>query len=724
MAEETSKEEIKNLIDKYKPSKEAKADLKLVFDRYEEMKSGNERQEMEDHWDNAEKLMEGDTGETRDEDDWRANICFNIVAPALYGALQEIIEAPPVFNATPGGKDDIDKIPIINVVLKYTLYASDYLSELVKTFYDAIQYGVAVTQVYYKEDPRLVSDLVKFDDEKGIEEYKEREINDKKIVDELVSIRNFFWDEMADSLENSRDCIRRYVINIDEFKRAYSRYKWAKNVDYVVAGGDTSMYEYYDVPEDVTGDQVEVLWYWSRAKDKLIIKANNVLIRSTPNPNMHKELPFARYVGIVKPHYFCGRGFPELVKDTQEELNTYRNMMIDQAKLNIYKTFLVSTRLNLEDEDLVPSPSGHIPVDNEQGESVEKYIKPLEYGGLKPEAFTIVEKLEDNAKRQTGIDDRLQSVQTGGTATEQAILKESSLKRIRLILKVNQWGALTRAGRLRLALIQQFFTQKRVEKVIGEKGEISYEEKNMSVPLEGVEIKVENEVPRVVRIDGYSVWEVKPDLIRNNCDIRIDIDPMLYISKPLQQTKINEAVQVLNMMFPEFIDREKLFEHYMRIQELPPDIKISNQESMFPDMIKLAELENEEMVKGNPVPPTEGATPEHTQTHIKFAEQEGETFSEKIKKMFTYHVVEEAKRADLQDRMTPKEIPGGIPPPMPGQGQPEGMPQPGPNQQAIMGRPGAPNVPATSMSKQNVGRPPMSAREVVPARNTGQVGPR
>ena len=148
MAEETSKEEIKNLIDKYKPSKEAKADLKLVFDRYEEMKSGNERQEMEDHWDNAEKLMEGDTGETRDEDDWRANICFNIVAPALYGALQEIIEAPPVFNATPGGKDDIDKIPIINVVLKYTLYASDYLSELVKTFYDAIQYGVAVTQVH------------------------------------------------------------------------------------------------------------------------------------------------------------------------------------------------------------------------------------------------------------------------------------------------------------------------------------------------------------------------------------------------------------------------------------------------------------------------------------------------------------------------------------------------------------------------------------------------
>ncbi len=310
------KEEIKTNINRYKPSKEDKVSIVKVYDRYEEMKSGNERQEMETHWDDAEKLMDGDTGTTRDEDDWRSNICFNIVAPSVYGALQEIIEAPPTLKAIPGGKDDLDKVPIINVVLKYSLYVSDYLSNLVLTFYDALQYGIAITQEDYKEDPRKVYDLVEFNEKDGVEKYEEREINNKKVNSELVSIRNFFWDEMADSLENSRDCIRRYVININEFKRAYSRYKWAKNSDYVVAGGDTTMYEYYKVPEDVSGSDVEVLWYWNKVDDKLIIIANGVLVRSTPNPYMHKELPFSRFVGVVKPHYFCGRGFPEMVKDT------------------------------------------------------------------------------------------------------------------------------------------------------------------------------------------------------------------------------------------------------------------------------------------------------------------------------------------------------------------------------------------------------------------------
>ena len=542
-----------------------------------------------------------------------------------------------------------------------------------------------------------------------------------------VNINKLEFSDEFESEKISGSNIRANIVvidrertNINEFKRAYSRYKWAKNSDYVVAGGDTTMYEYYKVPEDVSGSDVEVLWYWNKVDDKLIIIANGVLVRSTPIPYMHKELPFSRFVGVVKPHYFCGRGFPEMVKDTQEEINTFRNMIIDQGKLNIYKMFLVSTRLDLDDEDLIPAPSKHIPVDNEAGESVNSYIQPLEYGGLKPELFNIIEKLEDNAKRQTGIDDRLQSVPTGGTATEQAILKESSLKRIRLILKSNQWGALTRTGRLRLSNIQQFYTQKRVEKITGEDGTISYEEQQMSIPLEGVEIKTDNNIPRVVRIDGYSIWTVDPKLIRSSCDVRVDIEPMLYISKPMQQTKINEAVQVLNAMFPDFTDREKLFEHYIRIHELPPDIKKSSMESEMPDMIKLANLENDEMIKGNPIPPTRGATTEHTQTHLQFAKELGDSFSDEVKKIFGYHVVEEAKRADIEDRRTP-EIPGGIVPqgeegaPSPGMslgGSPGGAPQPAPV---------GPNVPATSMSKQNVGRPPMAARDAVPLRNQGRV---
>ena len=152
-------EEIKT----YTPSEEEKKDQKMVFDRFDNMKKGQERKEAEDHWKDAEMLDAGDTGETRDEDDWRSNIFFNITSPAILTALQEIIEAPPVYNPTPGGKDDIPKAPIMAVIMKYTLYQSDYLKELVKIFHTALKYGVAFVQEYNKEDPRVIQELKDYD---------------------------------------------------------------------------------------------------------------------------------------------------------------------------------------------------------------------------------------------------------------------------------------------------------------------------------------------------------------------------------------------------------------------------------------------------------------------------------------------------------------------------------------------------------------------------------
>jgi len=87
----------------------------------------------------------------------------------------------------------------------------------------------------------------------------------------------------------------------------------------------------------------------------------------------------------------------------------------------------VATWLNLSEEDLIARPHGFIPTDDINA------IKAVEYNDVPRSVELSMKHLEDDATIATGINPRAQALPTTGTATEAAILKESTLKRIRLL---------------------------------------------------------------------------------------------------------------------------------------------------------------------------------------------------------------------------------------------------------------------------------------------------
>ena len=315
-----------------------------------------------------------------------------------------------------------------------------------------------------------VSEYEKDKDGKDTYVPKKWKENTKVVFDDTkyksLYIKNFWVDEAATGIENANDCMELELWNEDRFHSNYDElYPNAK----IVQGNAVFDYEWYATEEAV--EKVECLYYYNKARDMFSIIANGVLLTKpdNPNPYKHKELPYVQSVCIPRVKSFYGMGFPRLVRSLQEEKDTIRNMRIDSAKLAINNIVVIDDRVELDDEDLEVRPNQIIrgPVDG------INFIKPPE---LNTATYKEEELLKEDIIRVTGVDPRLQTMGgAGDTATEIAILKESSMKRIRLIMRTIEWKALYRIGRLRLANFLQFYSIPKYKDIIGEDGEITSE---------------------------------------------------------------------------------------------------------------------------------------------------------------------------------------------------------------------------------------------------------
>src|SRR4030042_3550521 len=246
-----------------------------------------------------------------------------------------------------------------------------------------------------------------------------------------------------------------------------------------------------------------------------------------PNIYKHKQLPFARAVDVKRTHHFYGKGEAELLESIQDEINTLRRMVIDRNHLDIDKMFLVSNNLGLNDEDLMARPHGMIPTDDVNA------AKAVEYGDIPRSVELSIKLLGDDATTSTGIDPRSASLPTPGTATEAAIVKESALKRIRMKMRLLEREFLVHIARLRVANIIQFYSQPRLEKIVGKKGTQDYEQEIAKLSTQGLlevvngqpfkqnyrEVRLENKeinfdetgTPTEKASPGFTFFQLKPE---------------------------------------------------------------------------------------------------------------------------------------------------------------------------------------------------------------------
>lgn len=678
-----SEEKTIGIRKEYNPNEQEKSDIKFVYDRKRAMEESPDRQRAIEMADRGRKAWET-WREDKQAGQWQSNHVVPMTFSVIETAHSEVIKLQLRPKIGPQSMEDEPGAKVMAHLFNYTCNVSDFDVTIADIWQDALIEGTAIAQEYYWVDKRLVQKVTMGED-------KKEKVDEHEVVDyedcylESVRLADFFVDETAEGFTGpraARDCIRRYIMNIDDFQSFFQGDLWDPfgNAKYVKAGGDVNYYEWYKPPQGIdTSKQVEVLWYWSkRPNDRLWIVANDVLIKRGGNPYKHKQLPYSRMIDVKRTHRFYGKGEPEVLESIQDESNIMRRMIIDRNHLDIDKMFTVSSRTSINDEDLIARPHGIIP---------DAEAKAVEYGDIPRSVEISYKHLEDDGIISTGINPRSQSLPVAGSATEAAILKESTLKRIEKKVWYMKKEFLPVIARLRVANIIQFYSQPRMEEIVGDRESQEFIAQTAKLEQMGLLVKdndtflkktfrnipIENK-EFVPGADGKleersssktTFFEADPKwfmpVARGGYVITYDAEESIPISKTLDRTQTLELYdRLLPLVELGIYDARKTGDMIITaygkdpIKLLPDQVIQSEMEQRINLLVEMAGMENNMMMKGTAVPATANANPAHTRMHVEFmnsdAFQKDPSVTQAIAQIFSDHVMGEIAAQGMREQ--------------------------------------------------------------------------
>lgn len=674
--------------DKYRPkNKKERAVRRQVYDRFYELRDDPARAEAEAEWEIADKEYRMYFDDL-DPEDWRANLHLPDAFSAIQTQMQETIErrSRPRLAATEDSDEPIEDFS--NAVMTYNMNNTDFDNQYYLGRLSAAIRGTAFFKCYWRQDKRVVKDPTSVNDEGEIE-YQDKEVID--IDDDYMEWKPneyIYIDEKALHMNDAVDGIEREILPINEFRRIYDGKPGFMNVNKVARGGDTSVRSFFRMPKDINEDDVEVLHYYNRSIDAYWVVANNVVIRMTPIPYKHKELPFAVLYQYRVPNRFYGVGIPKIIHYLSEERRSIRNLNIDRQKLQLSKMFIHNSAFDFDEEEMSVRPGGMMSIDT-NGLSIREAILPLEYGDVTQSYFRSEEILLEDIRRAHGIDDRIVVSDSMTTATQAAIVKESSLKRLNMISIQAEMDTIIRVGRLKWSNIQFFYPVPRMEKITQDNEE---RDKPIfrQINIKGKKFSVVNDdgSPRLKMDDvkGSSALVLDKKMakyMQGSYDITVTSDVYTPVNKALHQAKITEMATLLmsNPATMSVMDPQKTAARIITANEEDPEKWLIGDGRSVKDMQMLAEAENMVMAGGQPLAPTEGATEEHTLVHLWYTKSvDFANLPEQTQQIIMDHIMGEhdanpatGASADLLGGDAPPIPPGGQPAPTVGN-QPMGIP--------------------------------------------------
>lgn len=633
----------------YKPTKEQRRARRRVYDRFYYMRDDGNRKDAEQDWEDGDKMF-GQDIPAPDTDDWRAHLVLPDAFASIQSHAQETIDrnSRPYLRRVEDSDKGIETFQ--NVILTYNLNRTGFDYQYFLAKYSASIRGTSYLLEYYRVDKRKIKDPTDVNED-GTLKYTEKEVTDyddaytQWVPNELIYI-----DPNAKHIDEAVDMVHREIMDVDEFKRTYAFNKEFFDLEYVHRGGETTVKSFFRMPHDMNENQVEILHYYNRAEDLYYVCANNILVRMGPLPSKHKELPVTPIFHYMVPGRMYGLGVPKVIKALSEERASIRNLNLDRQKMHINKMFLLNDQVDLDDEDLIVRPHGFIEIST-NGLSIRDAIQPLEYGDVPSSAFKTEDILQEDIRRATGIDDRIQGVQTGGTATEASFLKESSQKRINLIAKISELDPIRRIGKLKWSNIQFFYPAPRVEKIT-EDDEERDKKVYKKIQADGQEFTITKDndgktALKVNEIEGSTTFKLDKSMARymeGDYDVVIDAESITVVSKALKQAKTSEMVAAIKSI-PTWIaelDPRKSLTQVLEVNDFQAKDWLRGNGKTDAEQMEEAEWENSVMRTGVVLSPTDGATDLHTLQHLNYTKtEEYAQLPDAVHEVFMRHIIGE-----------------------------------------------------------------------------------
>lgn len=675
--------------DSWQPSDEEKKLVQELYTRFDALKRAKRDVggvDIESVWDEAEMQLNGESGVVVDDEDERSNLFVPITHAIVDSINAEWIRQHTSGRVVPSeDPEDEPKATLVDIIRQFIEEKNNLALVDMDTNASLISYGNGIQRIYYKEGRRKIKVPVKVNPD-GTTEYNEKIIEDfDDICIENIDPRMVFPDDGAKSpdFSDAKDVIYRRIMGYSEFETEFGH---LPNAKFVKRSGDTIKNDYYKKPKDIEDDDVELLIWENKSRDFHRYAANSILIDDKPNPYDHKDLTFAGAGDNRRLGQFWWKGEPELIKSLQAEINTHRNIRLDAQKMSTIKPVFASTSSRLEEEEIVVEPgkiyyfTGTIPptqmqMDNDFSSS-----------------FREEDRMREDVAGATGVDQRLEALSGDVTATESAIKKEATLKRIAKKIYQKQLMLEKRRGWLIIQLIMQYYTVPKMEKVAGKEKIAEYQNKNgeakdghtiindesedagvykakfRRIRANNMDIKVKSQkspdgkvtgVEAIVREKkGYTFFDATPDLIRGKYDYKVIPDAEIPVTKAQEieislglydrlssNPVINSPDGKLHMTQKDGSDvampmpkgllkltEDILKKHGKNSEEFLPD------ETQTDPMLEQAMKESVAMAQGMEFGPTPLASPDHTLIHNKFMEQNVDDSMPEIKDLFNQHI--------------------------------------------------------------------------------------
>lgn len=331
--------------------------------------------------------------------------------------------------------------------------------------------GTVIVYEGYKRYSQVTQVPVSYDPETGLGKFKQE---DRIVYDDcfqkVVPIEDvYISNPYEQDIQKQPFLFWREITTYDEAKCDFGHTKnwqFVKPGSYSLASEPTTFYR-NRLYTELSQNQVEVLRYYHRLKNRHIVQVNGVIIYEGPMPFKDGKYPFSKT--IFEPFdnsFFWGMGYPQKIMGEQDTQNTFVNMMIDKTYSSLLPYGLSSDLDDLiEDNVLAPNKIRKVG-------DINKWkfdTLPGVTGGEQAMFQMILGLGKDNAGNPAGGADAY-SPRGGKLNVRQVLLQQQeAMNKIGFSAGFLENMERDRVG-LRLSHILQFYSIPKIEKITGRNG--------------------------------------------------------------------------------------------------------------------------------------------------------------------------------------------------------------------------------------------------------------
>lgn len=451
---------------------------------------------------------------------WRSKLHVPWSFTVVETIIPKVFARDPKWRAIPESPDfPEDGVQVCNDLLSYQWNRLGMRIKMYDYIKDSLMFSKAYAKTGWKLKMKNQTFMEPQVDEDGVVTFTERKESGIEYDDptvEIVDPYDIYVDPDATSLDDAAYIIHRKTISLEDVK-ANPNYKNTDKIEdkeYADTYLDKQARYNQNIPEqDKHKDLVEILEYWGK-DDKLIVLANrSIVLRDTPNPYAHKQIPFIELDDYRDPHRYYGQSELSVIDPLQREINSIRNQRRDYDNLALNPVVRMVPGVLRNPNTAVMAPGNVWMVSDLQSMDV------FELPQLQGTSSEIEQITADDIQRTVAIDEigigLLPANPQRRSATEVTTSQQSAGQRFGMKIALLE-EAVKRIGQQIYALDQQFLDKERIIQIVGK--------------------------------DGAMQWvKLGPEDVRANYYIDIETGSMLPKDEMAQR---NEAIQLLQYISP------------------------------------------------------------------------------------------------------------------------------------------------------------------------------